>query len=114
MRYSTFGGEIWDTTFGGYLDRCTFGGNLSNAHIHGYLHSLTLGAAGETWENLVIDPGIENVIVTCTESGSSNVKNVHIYSGVCGTQTNKLTVSIPTRNNTLMEVKPTSKTEILV
>ena len=112
--WCTFGGYLGDCTFGGRLYECTFGGNLSNAHIHGYLHSLTLGAAGETWENLVIDPGIENVIVTCTESGSSNVKNVHIYSGVCGTQTNKLTVSIPTRNNTLMEVKPTSKTEILV
>ena len=92
----------------------TFGGNLYNAHIHGRLYDVSIGSAGETWYNLVIDPGVEYMSVTCTEAGSGDVKNVHIFSGVCGTNSTPLTVSIPTRNNALLEIKPATKTEILV
>ena len=121
--YTTFGGYIWDTTFGGeiyratfggYIERATFGGNLHNGHIHGYLYNVSIGSAGETWSNLVIDPGVEYVSVTCTESGDADIKNVHIFGGVSGTYDNPITVSIPTRNNALLEIKPTTKTEILV
>ena len=73
-----------------------------------------VGSAGETWTNLVIDPGVEYVSVTCTESGDADIKNVHIFGGVSGTYDNPITVSIPTRNNALLEIKPTTKTEILV
>ena len=110
----TFGGYIWWSTFGGYIGYTTFGGNLSNGHIHGYLYSLSIGSSGETWTNLVIDPGVEYVSVTCTGSGDDDIKNVHIFSGVCGTNSSPLTVSIPTRNNVLLEIKPTAKTEIFV
>ena len=111
---ATFGGEIWNTTFGGYIDCATFGGNLHNGHIHGYLYNVSIGSAGETWSNLVIDPGVEYVSVTCTESGDADIKNVHIFGGVSGTYDNPITVSIPTRNNALLEIKPTTKTEISV
>ena len=129
---ATFGGDIWNTTFGGYIERTkfggyirnatfggdiwstTFGGNLYNGHIHGRLYDVSIGSAGETWYNLVIDPGVEYISVTCTEAGSGDVKNVHIFSGVCGTNSTPLTVSIPTRNNALLEIKPATKTEILV
>ena len=112
--YATFGGYIGNTTFGGYINRATFGGNLYNGHIHGRLYSVSIGSAGETWTNLVIDPGVEYVSVTCTESGDADIKNVHIFGGVSGTDDNPITVSIPTRNNALLEIKPTTKTEILV
>ena len=111
---TTFGGYIWDTTFGGNIWETTFGGNLHNGHIHGYLYNVSIGSAGETWTNLVIDPGVEYVSVTCTESGDADIKNVHIFGGVSGTYDNPITVSIPTRNNALLEIKPTTKTEILV
>ena len=111
---ATFGGYIWNTTFGGYILNTTFGGNLYNGHIHGRLYDVSIGSAGETWYNLVIDPGVEYMSVTCTEAGSGDVKNVHIFSGVCGTNSTPLTVSIPTRNNALLEIKPATKTEILV
>ena len=129
---ATFGGNIWETTFGGYINgatfggnigyttfggeiwNTTFGGNLHNGHIHGYLYNVSIGSAGETWTNLVIDPGVEYVSVTCTESGDADIKNVHIFGGVSGTYDNPITVSIPTRNNALLEIKPTTKTEILV
>ena len=114
IRNTTFGGEIWNTTFGGDIERATFGGNLHNGHIHGYLYNVSIGSAGETWTNLVIDPGVEYVSVTCTESGDADIKNVHIFGGVSGTYDNPITVSIPTRNNALLEIKPTTKTEILV
>ena len=112
--YTTFGGYINRATFGGYIDGATFGGNLYNGHIHGRLYSVSIGSAGETWSNLVIDPGVEYVSVTCTESGDADIKNVHIFGGVSGTDDNQITVSIPTRNNALLEIKPTTKTEILV
>ena len=112
--YTTFGGGIYNATFGGYIERATFGGNLHNGHIHGYLYNVSIGSAGETWTNLVIDPGVEYVSVTCTESGDADIKNVHIFGGVSGTYDNPITVSIPTRNNALLEIKPTTKTEILV
>ena len=112
--YTTFGGYIWNTTFGGNIGYTTFGGNLYNGHIHGRLYDVSIGSAGETWYNLVIDPGVEYMSVTCTEAGSGDVKNVHIFSGVCGTNSTPLTVSIPTRNNALLEIKPATKTEILV
>ena len=111
---TTFGGDIGNTTFGGYIWNTTFGGNLYNGHIHGRLYDVSIGSAGETWYNLVIDPGVEYMSVTCTEAGSGDVKNVHIFSGVCGTNSTPLTVSIPTRNNALLEIKPATKTEILV
>ena len=111
---TTFGGDIGNTTFGGYIGYTTFGGNLYNGHIHGRLYDVSIGSAGETWYNLVIDPGVEYMSVTCTEAGAGDVKNVHIFSGVCGTNSTPLTVSIPTRNNALLEIKPTTKTEILV
>ena len=120
---ATFGGYIGNATFGGYIDSATFrgningatfGGNLYNGHIHGRLYDVSIGSAGETWYNLVIDPGVEYMSVTCTEAGSGDVKNVHIFSGVCGTNSTPLTVSIPTRNNALLEIKPATKTEILV
>ena len=111
---TTFGGNIGDTTFGGGIYNATFGGNIHNGHIHGYLYNVSIGSAGETWTNLVIDPGVEYVSVTCTESGDADIKNVHIFSGVCGTNSSPLTVSIPTRNNALLEIKPATKTEILV
>ena len=123
IRNTTFGGYIWNTTFGGnigyttfggYINGATFGGNLYNGHIHGRLYDVSIGSAGETWYNLVIDPGVEYMSVTCTEAGSGDVKNVHIFSGVCGTNSTPLTVSIPTRNNALLEIKPATKTEILV
>ena len=110
----TFGGDIWNATFGGYIINTTFGGNLYDGHIHGRLYSVSIGSAGETWYNLVIDPGVEYMSVTCTEAGSGDVKNVHIFSSVCGTNSTPLTVSIPTRNNALLEIKPATKTEILV
>ena len=112
--YATFGGSIENTTFGGDILDTTFGGNLYNGHIHGRLYSVSIGSAGETWSNLVIDPGVEYVSVTCTESGDADIKNVHIFGGVSGTYDNPITVSIPTRNNALLEIKPTTKTEILV
>ena len=132
IRNTTFGGYIDGATFGGYIERATFGGNINratfggdiwdttfggnlyNGHIHGRLYSVSIGSAGETWSNLVIDPGVEYVSVTCTESGDADIKNVHIFGGVSGTDDNQITVSIPTRNNALLEIKPTTKTEILV
>lgn len=110
----TFGGDIGYTTFGGGLSRCTFGGNLSNGHIHGYLYHFTIGTEGETWTNLVINPGVEYLTVTCSDTSEGEIKNVYIYGGVCGTESETLTVIIPTRNNSLVEIKPTSKEEILV
>ena len=110
----TFGGNINGATFGGDIGYTTFGGNLHNGHIHGYLYNVSIGSAGETWSNLVIDPGVEYVSVTCTESGDADIKNVHIFGGVSGTYDNPITVSIPTRNNALLEIKPTTKTEISV
>ena len=123
IRNTTFGGEIWETTFGGYIvettfggyiDYVTFGGNLSNGHIHGYLYHFTIGKEGETWTNLVINPGVEYLTVTCSDTSKGEIKNVYIYGGVCGTESETLTVIIPTRNNSLVEIKPTSKEEILV
>ena len=111
---TTFGGNIGNTTFGGYIDSTTFGGNLSNSHIHGMLYNVTIGVSGETWSNLVLDPGIEYLTVTCSESGDGDVKNVHIYTGVCGTFSTPLEVVVSSRDNTLVEIKPASKTEILV
>ena len=110
----TFGGEIWETTFGGNIVDTTFGGNLSNGHIHGYLYHFTIGKEGETWTNLVINPGVEYLTVTCSDTSEGEIKNVYIYGGVCGTESETLTVIIPTRNNSLVEIKPTSKEEILV
>ncbi|MBQ8720716.1 MAG: hypothetical protein IJY67_00970, partial [Paludibacteraceae bacterium] len=92
----------------------TFGGNLSNGHIHGYLYHFTIGKEGETWTNLVINPGVEYLTVTCSDTSEGEIKNVYIYGGVCGTESETLTVIIPTRNNSLVEIKPTSKEEILV
>ncbi|MBQ6764039.1 MAG: hypothetical protein IJP45_02515 [Paludibacteraceae bacterium] len=111
---TTFSGYIGNTTFSGYIERTTFSGNLYNGSIHGRLYDVSIGSAGETWTNLVIDPGVEYVAITCAESGDDEIKNVHIFSGVCGTSSTTATVSIPTRNNTLLEIKPTAKTEILV
>ena len=111
---STFGGDIRNTTFGGYIYGSTFGGNLSNGHIHGYLYHFTIGKEGETWTNLVINPGVEYLTVTCSDTSEGEIKNVYIYGGVCGTESETLTVIIPTRNNSLVEIKSTSKEEILV
>ena len=113
-RNSKFIGVIKNTTFGGDIWGTTFGGNISNGHIHGRLYNVSIGSTGETWNNLVIDPGVEYVSVTCTESSDDEIKNVHIFGGVCGTYDNPETISIPTRNNALLEVKPSTKTEILV
>ena len=119
----TFGGYIYGSTFGGYIDyvtfggdirNTTFGGNLSNGHIHGYLYHFTIGKEGETWTNLVINPGVEYLTVTCSDTSEGEIKNVYIYGGVCGTESETLTVIIPTRNNSLVEIKSTSKEEILV
>ena len=111
---TTFGGYIYGSTFGGNIVDTTFGGNLSNGHIHGYLYHFTIGKEGETWTNLVINPGVEYLTVTCSDTSEGEIKNVYIYGGVCGTESETLTVIIPTRNNSLVEIKPTSKEEILV
>ena len=109
-----FKGDCYRCTFGGYIYGSTFGGNLSNGHIHGYLYHFTIGTEGETWTNLVINPGVEYLTVTCSDTSEGEIKNVYIYGGVCGTESETLTVIIPTRNNSLVEIKPTSKEEILV
>lgn len=109
-----FGGNIGNTTFGGEIWRTTFGGNIDNGDIHGRLYSLSIGSAGETWTNLVIDPGVEYVSITCTEQGSSDITNVHIFSGICGTDSSPITITIPSRSNALLEVKPDAKEEIIV
>ena len=109
-----FKGDCYRCTFGGDIGYTTFGGNLSNGHIHGYLYHFTIGKEGETWTNLVINPGVEYLTVTCSDTSEGEIKNVYIYGGVCGTGSETLTVIIPTRNNSLVEIKPTSKEEILV
>lgn len=51
--------------------------------------------------NNVVDPGCEYLTITCSDDDESNdnpMQNVHIHSGISGTQSSPKTITVPDRN----------------
>ena len=105
FNYNNIGSIFQHNTVGSNFRYNTVGSNFSYNNIGSYFSSNTIGSS--TSENVYVrycqfDDGVHHISLTSNDtsaSGSNQIQNVHIHSGIMGTSdSNRLTISVPDRN----------------